>query len=48
MMTSSSWKRTVGRMVSPRAWAVFRLMISSNFVGRSMGRSAGLAHEAAP
>jgi hypothetical protein len=29
--------------VSPRALAVFRLMISSIFVGCSMGKSAGLA-----
>jgi hypothetical protein len=31
------------RMVRPSALAVFRLMTSSNFVGCSMGRSAGLA-----
>ena len=30
-------------MVSPRALAVLRLSTSSNFVGRSTGRSAGLA-----
>src|SRR5262249_53735071 len=30
-------------MVSPSAFAVFRLMTSSNLVGRSTGRSAGLA-----
>ena len=41
--TSVAWKRTVGGMVSPRALAVLRLMTNSNFVGCSMGRSAGLA-----
>jgi hypothetical protein len=30
-------------MVSPRAFAVFRLMTNSNFVGCSKGRSVGLA-----
>jgi hypothetical protein len=30
-------------MVRPSAWAVFRLITSSNVVGCSMGRSAGLA-----
>src|SRR5204863_5236740 len=30
-------------MVSPRAWPVFGLMTSSNAVGSSTGRSAGLA-----
>ena len=30
-------------IVSPSALAVLRLMTSSNFVGRSTGRSAGLA-----
>jgi hypothetical protein len=30
-------------MVSPSAWDVFRLMTSSNVVGCSTGRSAGLA-----
>ena len=29
-------------IVSPRAWAVLRLMTSSNFIGCSTGRSAGL------
>jgi hypothetical protein len=42
-MTSSAWKRIVGGIVRSRAWAVFRLMISSNFMGCSTGRSAGLA-----
>jgi hypothetical protein len=30
-------------MARPRAFAVFMLMISSNFVGSSTGRSAGFA-----
>jgi hypothetical protein len=30
-------------IVRPKAFAVFRLMTNSNFVGCSMGRSAGLA-----
>jgi hypothetical protein len=42
-ITSSAWKRSVGGIVSPSASAVLRLMISSNFVGCSTGRSAGLA-----
>jgi len=42
-ITSSAWKRTTGGMVSPRAWAVLRLMINWNLVGCSTGRSAGLA-----
>src|SRR5262245_1669181 len=33
----------MGASSSPSALAVLRLMISSNFVGRSTGRSAGLA-----
>src|SRR6266496_4056270 len=32
-----------GGMISPSALAVLRLITSSNFVGCSMGRSAGLA-----
>jgi AsmA protein len=32
-----------GGIVSPRAFAVFRLITSSNLVGASIGRSAGLA-----
>jgi hypothetical protein len=43
LITSSAWKRRVGGIVSPRAWAVLRLMISSNFIGCNTGRSAGLA-----
>src|SRR6266436_10218133 len=42
-ITSSAWKRSVGGIVSPSASAVFRLMISSNFVGCSTGKSAGVA-----
>src|SRR5215471_13978904 len=42
-ITSSAWKSTIGGMVRPRAWAVLRLMIRSNFVGCSTGKSAGLA-----
>jgi hypothetical protein len=42
-ITSSAWNSSVGGMVSPIALAVLRLMISSNFVGCSTGRSAGLA-----
>ena len=42
-MTSSARASTEGGIVSPRALAVRRLMISSNFVGCSTGRSAGLA-----
>jgi hypothetical protein len=41
--TSSARKRRVGDMVSPRALAVLRLMTSSNVMGCSTGRSAGLA-----
>jgi len=43
LITSSAWKRRVGGIVSPRAWAVLRSMISSNFIGCNTGRSAGLA-----
>jgi hypothetical protein len=43
LMTSSAKTRRCGGIVIPRAWAVFRLMSRSNFVGRSTGRSAGLA-----
>src|SRR5438445_586451 len=37
LSTSSAWKRMVGGIVRPRASAVLRLMISSNFVGCSTG-----------
>jgi hypothetical protein len=42
-ITSSAWNRSVGGMVSPRAWAVLRLITNSNFMGCSTGSSAGLA-----
>jgi hypothetical protein len=42
-MISSAWKSSIGGMVRPRAWAVFRLITSSNFIGCSTGKSAGLA-----
>ena len=42
-ITSAAWKRTDGGMVRPMALAVLRLMTSSNFVGCSTGKSAGLA-----
>jgi len=41
--TSSAWKRSVGGIVRPSAWAVFRLITNANRVGRSTGRSAGFA-----
>src|SRR5262249_51756785 len=40
---SFAWKRSVGGMVRPRAWAVLRLMTNSNCVSCTTGRSAGLA-----
>src|SRR5262249_52661314 len=42
-ITSSARASTAGGMVRPRAFAVLRLITSSNFVGCSTGRSAGLA-----
>jgi hypothetical protein len=42
LITSSAKTRSVGGIVVPSAWAVFRLRTSSNFVGCSTGRSAGL------
>ena len=42
-ITSSARASSIGKMVRPRAFAVLRLMTSSNFVGCVMGRSAGLA-----
>ena len=42
-ITSVAWKRSAGGMVRPSACAVFRLMTSSNVLGRSTGKSAGLA-----
>ena len=43
LITSSAWKSSVGSRGRPMAWAVLRLMTSSNFVGCSTGRSVGLA-----
>src|SRR5262245_33016853 len=43
LITSSAWKRRVGGIVRPRVSAVFRLIMRSNFAGRSTGRSVGLA-----
>ena len=42
-MTLSARASTFGGIVRPICLAAFRLMISSNFVGCSTGRSAGLA-----
>ena len=42
-MTLSALARTLGGMVKPICLAVLRLITSSNFVGCSTGRSAGLA-----
>src|SRR5262249_12370027 len=41
--TSSARTSNVGGMVTPSALAVLRFIKSSNFVGCSMGRSAGFA-----
>src|SRR5829696_1593975 len=42
-ITSSARARSVGEIVRPRAFAVLRLITSSNLVGCSTGRSGGLA-----
>ena len=42
-MISSARASTAGGIVRPICFAAFRLMMNSNFVGCSMGRSAGLA-----
>src|ERR1700730_4998747 len=42
-ITSSTWASNVGEIVWPSAFAVFILSVTSNFVGCSMGRSAGVA-----
>src|SRR5437899_9199682 len=42
-MTWSARSSSVCESVRPRAFAVFRLMTSSNLVGCSTGRSAGFA-----
>src|SRR5438128_5200000 len=43
LITLSARKRTDSGIVRLRAFAVFRLITSSNFVGLSTGKSAGLA-----
>jgi len=40
-MTPVAWARTVCGIVSPSAWAVFRLTMKWNLTGCSTGRSAG-------
>jgi hypothetical protein len=42
-MSSSARSNSAGGIVSPSVFAVFLLMTSSNFVGSSTARSAGLA-----
>src|SRR5262245_13428067 len=42
-ITSVAWKRRIGEIVRPSASAALRLITSSNVVGCSIGRSAGLA-----
>src|SRR5262249_53100198 len=42
-ITSSAMASSPGEKVTPRALAVWRLMMNSNFVGCTIGRSAGLA-----
>jgi hypothetical protein len=42
-MTLSARTSTFGGIVRPICFAALRLMINSNFVGCSTGRSAGLA-----
>ena len=42
-MTSSARASSAGGIVRPKALAVLRLMTSSNLVGCSTGKSAGLA-----
>src|SRR5262249_54364712 len=42
-ISSSARASTEGGIVTPSAFAVFRLMTSSNLVGSSIGRSVGLA-----
>jgi hypothetical protein len=43
LITLSALASTLGGIVRPICFAVLRLMINSNFVGCSTGRSAGLA-----
>ena len=40
-ITLSAWKRSVGGMVSPRAWTVLRLMTSLRVMTGSTGSSPG-------
>src|SRR5690242_8007155 len=42
-ITRSARAKTVGGMANPISLAAFRLMIKSNFVGCSTGKSAGFA-----
>ena len=42
-ITSSARASSVGGMMTPSAFAVFKLITSSNLVGRSTGRSPGFA-----
>jgi hypothetical protein len=43
LITLSARASTLGGIVTPICLAVFKLITNSNFVGRSTGRSAGLA-----
>src|SRR5215475_15390685 len=43
LITLSARASTLGGMVKPICLAAFRLMMNSNFLGCSTGRSAGLA-----
>jgi hypothetical protein len=43
LITLSARASTFGGIVNPICFAVFRLITSSNLIGCSMGRSAGLA-----
>src|SRR5262249_51936943 len=43
LITLSALASTLGVIVRPICFAVFRLMTNSNFVGCSTGRSAGFA-----
>jgi len=43
LITLVACSRTADGIVTPRAFAVFKLMTKSNFLGCSTGRSAGVA-----
>src|SRR5262245_616795 len=43
LITRSALAKTLGGIIDPICLAVFRLITNSNFMGRSTGRSAGLA-----